>query len=278
MAYPYAELLHYEVNALGIRTAYTAAGQPGAPLVVLLHGMSASSDVYRELMHELADEFWLIAPDIPGFGHSEDTEPYTLAHLVEWLASFREELDLPAMMLVGHSFGGAVAANFAISYPHDVSRLLLVAPAILAAELLPDFLKRLGISIGLVDLASSLSQTPMLQESQSGRPFYDPDTIHGSVWQRRLDAFSQARATGSVLKALAFHSFVPELSGIRQPVCIVWGKDDPVLPAAQAQQIARELPDARVVIWEQCGHLPFLEKQEEFLAIARAFFHAQEVY
>jgi pimeloyl-ACP methyl ester carboxylesterase len=275
LSYPYPELPRREIEALGIRTSYVFAGQPDTPLVVMLHGTVSSGDAYREVMHELADEFWLIAPDLPGFGFSEDTEPYTLPHLVEWLASFGEALDLPPMMLVGHSFGGALATSYTISYPEDVARLLLVAPAILASDLLPDYLKRLGFALRLADLGAALSQSPTLVEYQSGRSFYDPDAIHESVWPRRLKAVSQSRAAGGVLKALAFQNMAPQLCKVRQPVCIIWGKDDPVLPAAQAEQIAGTLPDAQVVIWDECGHLPFLEKPQQFLATARIFFRGE---
>ena len=117
-------IVHYEVYG---------RGHP----VILLHGMSASADVYREVMHELADEFWLIAPDIPGFGRSENSDPYTLSHLVEWLASFQEKLNFSQIMLAGHSFGGALATYFTASYPQAVERLLLIAPAVYAGDLLP---------------------------------------------------------------------------------------------------------------------------------------------
>lgn len=276
MPYPYSELPRREVDALGIKTSYYSAGQPARPLVVLLHGMTSSADVYRELMHELADEYWLVAPDIPGFGHSDETEPFVLPHLVEWLASFREALELPEMILVGHSFGGALAASYTIQYGKDVSRLLLVAPAILAADRYPDFIKRLGITLGLADLSGALSQSPQLLRSQSGRAFYDPDSIHESVWPRRMQYAEQSRASGDVLKALAFQDMKPQLRQIHQPVCIIWGENDPVIPSIQAEEIAEELPDSRTIIWNECGHLPFLEKQAFFVAAARAFFQGIE--
>jgi len=248
LPYPYPEFPRQEVNALGIRTSYRSAGRPGATLILLLHGTISSGDAYREAMHELAEEFWLIAPDLPGFGFSESTEPYTLPHLVEWLASFREALNLPPMMLVGHSFGGALAAGYTIAYPDDVRRLLLIAPAILAADLLSDQLKRLGFASGLFDLGSAVSQSPRFAARQSGRPFYDPDALHESIWPRRIKYVRQSRAAGGVLEALAFQDMAPQLSSIKQPVRIIWGKNDPVLPVAQGERIAEELPDAQLDI------------------------------
>jgi pimeloyl-ACP methyl ester carboxylesterase len=271
LPYPYPKLPSKEIEALGIKTSFTYAGNSDLPLIVLLHGMSNSSDAYREIMHELSDEFWMIAPDLPGFGQSEDTEPYTLPHLVEWLASFKTVLNLPPMIVLGHSFGGALATNYTLFYPADVTRLLLIAPAILASELFPDYLKRLGISLGLVDLGASLSQLPLISDSQSERPFFDPDSIDESVWPRRALAFKQSRASGSVLKALAFQNKKPQLHNIKQPVCIIWGQEDPVLPVAQAVEIAGELPNAQVLLFDNCGHMPFLEKQAEFISAARPF-------
>jgi len=275
LPYPYPEFPRQEVNALGIRTSYRSAGRPGATLILLLHGTISSGDAYREAMHELAEEFWLIAPDLPGFGFSESTEPYTLPHLVEWLASFREALNLPPMMLVGHSFGGALAAGYTIAYPDDVRRLLLIAPAILAADLLSDQLKRLGFASGLFDLGSAISQSPRFAARQSGRPFYDPDALHESIWPRRIEYVRQSRAAGGVLEALAFQDMAPQLSSIKQPVRIIWGENDPVLPVAQGERIAEELPDAQLDIWERCGHLPYLEKQEAFIEAARSFFRGE---
>ncbi len=146
------------VDALGIHTAYYTAGTPNADPIVMLHGMTSSADAFREMMHAMDDQFWLIVPDIPGFGLSETTTPFTLPHLVEWLAAFCDVLDLPPIMLGGHSFGGALATSFALAYPEDIRRLLLVAPALLGAAEIPDLLKRIGVNSGLLELGTAVSQ------------------------------------------------------------------------------------------------------------------------
>jgi pimeloyl-ACP methyl ester carboxylesterase len=272
---PYPEFPRREVTVLGTTTSYASTANPEKPLVVLIHGMAASGDTYRETMHELASDFWLLAPDIPGFGYSAATEPFTLPHLVEWLAAFREALELPQMNLVGHSFGGALAASYTISYPEDVSRLLLVAPAILAGDMFPDALKKMAISLGLVDLASAVSNALIDSEARAKRSIYDPNHIDASVWRRRLRDFDNARANSDVLKALAFIDIEAELGRIRQPVRIIWGKNDPVLPSEHAYQIREAISDSQVMVWDECGHVPFLEKQEQFLAAMREFLSGQ---
>src|SRR5688500_4543482 len=105
MKYEDGMLTRQGVDALGIGTNYYTAGTPNGRPVVLLHGMSTSADSFREVMKGLAADHWLIAPDLPGFGYSENTEPYTIPHLVEWLAAFIEALGLPPVVLLGHSFG-----------------------------------------------------------------------------------------------------------------------------------------------------------------------------
>ncbi|MEJ2750954.1 MAG: alpha/beta hydrolase, partial [Anaerolineae bacterium] len=173
--YPYAEMPRAFVNVLGIETAYYEMGARNGRPTILLHGMSTSADSFRETMHELAGDFWLIAPDIPGFGYSDNTSPYTMPHLVEWLAAFRTALGLSPAALVGHSFGGTLAAEFALSYPGDVTRLFLVAPALLRAESYPHLLKKVGFGLKMVDLGMAISQSNFWVKRQIKAPFYAPE-------------------------------------------------------------------------------------------------------
>lgn len=270
--YPYPECRHATVDALGIDTHYYMAGQPnGRPPLILLHGTSTSGDSFRETMHELAEDFWLIAPDIPGFGRTEDTSPYTFPHLVEWLAAFRQALHLPPTAVIGHSFGGMLATTYALSYPEDVTSLLLLAPAILVGQTWPQAPMRWSISMGLVSMGSAVAQKPPLVKRVVRVPFYDVNGQHGSVWERRLRDYENARSSADVIKALAGYDIRPSLARWQQPVSLVWGAKDQVVPTANAHTLKQYWPQAELHILSQCGHVPMIEKQREFQNITREF-------
>jgi pimeloyl-ACP methyl ester carboxylesterase len=275
--YPYAEMPRFYADVMGMRTAYYEMGARNGRPILLLHGMSTSADSFRETMHELAQDYWLIAPDIPGFGYSDDAFPFTMPHLVEWLAAFRTKLALPKAALVGHSFGGTLAAEFTLSYPEDVTRLFLVAPALLRAESYPYLVKKVGFALGMIDLGMAISQSTLWVKRQIKAPFYAPEKQDESVWERRLKDYDMARASADVIKATAFNHMRSRLGRIEQPICLVWGVDDPVVPVADADQLVDLLPNVTGMHkLAECGHAPILEQQEQVQTIARDFFQIVE--
>ncbi len=271
------ELSRHFVDALGIKTAYYMAGEPNGRPLLCLHGMTASGDAFRELMVGLAEERWLIAPDIPGFGESEATSPYVLPHLVEWLAAFHDALDLPPMVLAGHSFGGALAAAYTLAYPEDVTGLILFAPALLTAQYYPDFVKKVGLSLGLADLSTAVSQSPRVVRRVAKASFYAPENIDEAVIERRIRAYEQARASADVLKALSFYDFQPELGRLDKPICLVWGEQDTVVRPDDGEKLLDWLPQAELHLIPECGHIPLQEKPAECVAIARQWLGDENV-
>jgi pimeloyl-ACP methyl ester carboxylesterase len=255
-----AEYPRFQVDALGIETSYYETGQGNGRSVVLLHGMTSSGDAYREMMAALDDSYHLIAPDIPGFGYSSMTMPYTMAHLVEWLAAFLEALDLRSCYLVGHSFGGVLATYFTHAYPEDVARLALIAPALLSTQRMPDLVMKAGVSLGLVDLGTTISQSRLVVPYQVKSAFYQPEDQPDSVWERRLRDYENARASASVMKVIARNGVVSNLDKITQPVCLIWGEEDLVVPISDGVELAEMFPQAELHPVADCGHVPVQEK------------------
>ncbi len=260
------------VDALGVKTAYYTAGDENGRPLILLHGMSASADNYREVMTYLADEYWLIAPDIPGFGESEETHPYVISHLVEWLAAFRDALDLPPLLLLGHSFGGALATAYAVTYPEDVLGMFLIAPAILVGNYVPDSVKRMGIALGLIDLGMAMSQKEAIEQRQLNRAVYDPSVYDDpAILERRKRNLALSRASGDVLKALAFHDDSDKLDKVAVPVCLLWGENDPVVLPKDGPKLVELFPNAELHLLSECGHVVMLEKPAELWTLVRMF-------
>lgn len=266
-----AELPRLTIDALGIETNYYEVGRGNGRSILLLHGMTSSGDAYRELMSGLADDYHLIAPDIPGFGFSEMTTPYTLDHLVEWVAAFVAALDLAPCLLVGHSFGGVLAAHFALAYPEDVERLVLIAPALLSAQKVPDVIIKAGISLGLVDLGTTISQSRVVVPYQVKSAFYQPELQPDSVWPRRARDYENARASAHVVKAIGLESPV-DFSQLVHPVYLIWGEDDPVVPVGDGEALVELLPNAELYRLAECGHVPVQEKTAVVVETISLFF------
>ena len=268
------EISTVTMKAGGILTSYYEAGQENSEPLLLLHGMSSSADTFRELISELAQSYWIVAPDIPGFGGSEDMRPYTFFHLTRWLRAFVVELGTGPVHLAGHSFGGALAVSYALAEPDDVRKLVLLAPSILRPGKYPPWLRRFArssVTEWVLELGISASRV-MLQR-QMRAAFYNPSKFDPSLWERRKRDYLRARASAAVLRASALHDIRDELHRIKQPSCIIWGTDDPVLESDDAAILSDLMPGSYtdLHLLPECGHIPHIEQYGQVIEILQYF-------
>lgn len=268
------ELPGTSITASGVQTHYYEAGPTHAETLLLLHGMSASADTFRDLLAVFSSNYRVIAPDIPGFGFSENVNPYTFPRLTSWLKSFVESLGIRSAHLAGHSFGGALAVSYALDHPDDVRSLILMAPSVLRPGKYPQWLRKFAqskFSEWVLELGVSASRV-MLQR-QMRAAFYDPGPFDASLWDRRRRDYENARASAAVLRASALHDIRRDLRNIRQESCIIWGRQDPVLEPADAMRLNELMPQSRTQLHllPQCGHIPHIEKEEEVISIVTQF-------
>jgi pimeloyl-ACP methyl ester carboxylesterase len=114
----------------GHRLAYTVSGDPtdGRPILLLIHGMAASSATWRLAIPALARQYTVIAPDLPGHGDSATTwQDYSLGAMANALRDMFVAMGIEHATVVGHSLGGGVAMQFAYQHPQYSERLVLVA-------------------------------------------------------------------------------------------------------------------------------------------------------
>src|SRR6266404_2794858 len=117
------------VQVDGLSIFYREAGAKSAPTILLLHGLPSSSRMYEPLFKRLSDQFHLVAPDYPGFGHSDWPNPkefaYTFDHLAQIMSRFTEELGLDRYTLYMHDYGGPVGFRMALEHPGRIQALIV---------------------------------------------------------------------------------------------------------------------------------------------------------
>jgi len=275
---PEAEFVTLAGLEVHIETAeYSGESADEPPLIVLLHGFGASTFSWRDVLEPLARSGDVIAYDRPGFGFTvrpiswEGANPYgtpgNLVLLDELLTAYapgdRE------VILVGHSAGGAIAAEFARTNPDAVDLLVLVSPAVYSTGGVPGWLAPV-LRFGPIDrvgpalvggIASSGEE--LLRQIFVDQSLLTPAVYAG--YRRPLTVAGWEEGLWRFVTAPRDNELAANLGGLDQPVLLVTGSGDTVVPTSDTEQLAGALPDAELVVIPRSGHLPHEEMPAAFI-------------
>lgn len=254
----------------GFDVAYTEAGDPDDPDLLLVHGVNAagSSHEFRYVVDALAEEFHVLAPDLPGFGHS-DRPPlmYSGSLYTAFVEDFARDLTEEAVC-VASSLSGAYAAVAAQSV--DFRVLVLVCPTATTMPWRRVWLRSLLrvplVGEGLFNLiASKASIRHFLQD----HGFHDPAKISDEWvdydWRTAHLPGARFAPASFVAGFLDLDIDLGEtLAGLDEPVTLVWGREADITPVADGRDLA-ERADARLVVFDNADLLPHAEFPEEFV-------------
>jgi pimeloyl-ACP methyl ester carboxylesterase len=246
-------------------------------VVVLLHGIPTSAELFREVLPPLADAgFDVFAFDLPGYGHTlvPSRTDHSLAGAAELLATWMRTVLNRPVWLVGHDLGGAVAQILATRHPTLLSRLTLSnCPAEDAWPIPPiTLLKRIAPLYPTFASVRPLAANAW-SAGQVARVFHDPsalrdDDLHRIFWDRKMTDADGRRAFARHLKALDNRQTLdaaPSLARLPMPTQIVWGGSDPALPwDRNGRRLQELLADPDVTIVERAGHFVPLEQPQAF--------------
>ncbi|WP_455924811.1 acetoin dehydrogenase dihydrolipoyllysine-residue acetyltransferase subunit [Pseudomonas putida] len=233
---------------------YFERGEGGVP-VVLVHGFGGDLNNWLFNHEALAAGRRVIALDLPGHGESgKQLQRGDLDELSQVLLTLLDHLDVPAAHLVGHSMGGAVSLNTARLAPQRVRSLTLIGSAGLGAEINGGYLR------GFVDAANRNALKPQLVQLFSNAELVNRQMLDDMLKYKRLEGVDSALRT---LAAQLFpdggqqHDLRDVVQRGEQPVLVIWGSDDAIIPAAHADGLK-----ARVEVLAGQGHMVQMEAAE----------------
>lgn len=266
----------------GVRIHYKLAGND-EPTMILLHGFAASTFSWREVMAPLAELGTVVAYDRPSSGLTArplpgdwtGDSPYGPEAQVEQLIGLMDQLNIREAILIGHSAGGTLAVDVAQRHPDRVAALVLVDPAIYTSGGAPAWIRPLLGTPQLRRIGPLIARSIQSRGEQIlDLAWHDPSKITAQVrvgYRLPLQAENWDRGLWELTAAGRDRNLAAQLKDVRQPVLVITGDDDRIVPTAESIRLADELPDAELVIIPACGHVPHEECPAPFLAAATQF-------
>ena len=272
------------VDVDGVRVHYQEAGEVNAPAMVLIHGFASSTLVWSKVFLALANcGYRVIALDMLGYGYSAKPRngEYTIDGQAKLLMRLLDALGIPRAIVVGSSYGGAVAATCALDYPERVEKLILVG-AVNNNRPLEFALMRLFGSPVFGDVVSPLLIGSRRLLRRRMKRVYDE---HSWVLdERRVDArhlplraASTHRAIIRTVRGWDAERISRDAHLISQPTLLLWGETDREIPLADGERLHAEILGSRLIVFLSCGHLPHEEYPEAFTNVVTDFCKAQSV-
>jgi pimeloyl-ACP methyl ester carboxylesterase len=255
------------VTVFGAKISYIEAGDAAKPKVILLHGLGGNVAGWAFNVPALAQNYHVIAIDQIGFGKSDRPMlKYRVGTYVDFLDKFMAELKIEKASLVGNSLGGWVAALTAIKYPNRVEKLVLAdAAGIKPSEV--DLAQIYSLNYSTRDEVRQLVKLVFYNQALFGSEAFIEQSM--SVRVAANDGYTINSLIESIKRNEDFLN--GRLGEIKKPTLVVWGKQDGLLKLADGEQFKREIPGAELIVFDQCGHIPMIEKAPEFNKAVLAF-------
>ncbi len=259
-----------QVDVVGARVNYVEMGE-GTP-VLFVHGLSGSWQNWLESLPVFARRHRVVAVDLPGFA-SSPMPPWeiTIPAYGRFVRDFCERIGLERCSMIGNSMGGFIATEVAITEPERVDELVLVSAAGItwarARREPAAALGRVGRAAAPLAFRFSMAgiRRPRIRQSAFRGVFHDPNSLPRELLWENTVAALQSPGYYDALTTLWGYDIRHRLEEIGVPTLIVWGRNDRIVPVPAALSYKKRIGDnAELVIYDECGHVPQLERPVRF--------------
>lgn len=258
-------------------------GNKAGPVLVLIHGSNASLHTWEPWAALLGAKYRVVTMDMPGHGltGAVPNDDYSRTGMVAFVHEVTQKLGLTRYAIGGNSMGGGVAAQYAETWPDEVSALILVDASGIPRKPQPG---------AKVPLAFRLAQTPVLNKlllyvtprsiiaEGLHKVFVDQSKVTDDMVARYYDLTlydGNRRATGIRFRLPPSDEATAEkLGAIKAPTLILWGEKDGLIPVEYAGEFQKRIPGSKVVIYPDVGHIPMEEVADRSAADVGTFLDA----
>jgi pimeloyl-ACP methyl ester carboxylesterase len=284
------QVFYRTVRVDGLSIFYREAGPKDAPTILLLHGLPSSSRMFQPLLTRLADNYHLVAPDYPGYGHSDWPNPkefdYTFDHIASVMDGFTQALGLSHYTLYMQDYGGPVGFRMALAHPERVQALIVQDAVAHNEGLGANWATRRAfwadrpaheeaLRKNLLSLATTktrhIGDDPKIE-------FYDPD-----LWTDEyafLNAPGQAQIQSDLFydyrtNVDAYPKWQAWLQKTQPKLLVLWGKHDLSFDLGEPERYRKDVPNAEVYVLD-AGHFALDTKADEIAALVRELMKTQK--
>ena len=234
-----------------IKINYTRYGKKTGDTLVFLHGWVQNIEMMKPVADPFSSDYDIIIIDLPGHGKSEEpTSVYTVYDFVDCVKSLLDSLKIKNPTLIGHSFGGKTSLLYSSMY--DVKKLILFAPSYKKE------IEKLSLKTKMLKSAKKIPGLKKL-EGFAKKHIGSTDYKNASPLMRQI-----------LVETVNF-DIRDQVSKIKCPTLLIWGTLDEAVDVSGAYELEKLIPDAGVVIYENCTHYAYLERLGQTINVLKSF-------
>ncbi len=243
--------------------------------IVLIHGTAASLHTWEAWVKELKQTHRVISMDLPAYGLTgpNKTGDYSQEYYAQFMHHFLEKLDVKKCILGGNSLGGAIAWRYALNYPTEVYKLILIDAAgyPMESKSVPMAFQLAGVPV-LNNIFQFITPRFIVQKSienvYADKTKVEPDLVDRyfnlALRAGNRQAFIERMST---FKTLLNDSTYLQIKNIKTPTLILWGDKDLLIPLTVAENFHADLPNDTLVVLKNLGHTPMEENPKQSLQV-----------
>lgn len=249
----------------GLTVASEVIGEGAS--VLLLHGWGGKIESMRMVAERLAPHGYNChLLDLPGFGRSAlPADVWGVSDYARLVKCYLDHVNLKAVNLIGHSFGGRISIVLGANYPEYVSKIVLADSAgVMTPPSTGQKIRKLAF-----DIAYSILSLPLLNKLQ--QPF--------RLWVRNRYGSEDLRSAGAlepIFRKVIQEDLLPHAARIKAPTLLIWGDLDEDTPLWQGKKLEQIISDAGLVVFQGAGHFAYQERLADFVRIVDTFFSGKQ--